>query len=530
MMAAASSFRWSLLFVLTLWRLQDEKAVWAFTVPTVVFFSLGTTTPSFSARKEPQKRFGRVHVPRRSPSTRLWMSAPDLNANDPWAILGLNPNDSDSLDKKAIKKAYRRLAIKYHPDVATNKDSTEQEKKRASDQFAKINAAYETLLGKRGDGNYASAGQSQRGSTASGWTPPHRRKPGDSGYSSAYSDSSSSNRGGTSWEDFMPKYDDDQYDAGGDSFGSIFADLLVGAAGTVGSRGGSGVIQDFVEFLERNVDGYSSVGSGRDADNDADLSFLLQTGTVDEIGEELDESDLVVQQLSTKMKDLDNEVISLQADLAASSRFSEKIALEEKIAECEARKGVVEKYLRRARKRLLALQTRYKQLIVGGANDNKAGGRSRSRDRGRSETVSTTSSTSSRQTGSSSGGNNEGEDSWKSQGFGSNGRGRGSGRRRAARSTSAANDTNQSPSSSASSPRWTTTNESPSSAPSSERVQSSSSSGSSTYSSSSSSSSSEYNVPPHRRSRSNQDQDDKERLRQLKVDDEFEKLKKELGL
>jgi hypothetical protein len=40
----------------------------------------------------------------------------------------------------------------------------------------------------------------------------------------------------------MPKYnkEDSGYDAGGDSFGSIFSNLITGAAGYVGSGGGGG--------------------------------------------------------------------------------------------------------------------------------------------------------------------------------------------------------------------------------------------------------------------------------------------------
>lgn len=337
----------------------------------------------------------------------------------------------------------------------------------------------------------------------------------------------------------MPKYDDAQYDAGGDSFGSIFADLLAGAAGTVAGASSSrgGVFQDFVEFLERNVDGYSGVGGASGgSEDDAELTFLLQTGSVDDIGEELDETELVVQQLSTKRNDLDNELIALQADLAGSSRFSEKIALEERVAECQARKGVVDKYLGRARKRLLSLQTRYKQLIVGGANDSKAGGRSRDRNTWDSSTSTPNASASTRSEAQSSSStrqttpvSDDTEDAWKSQGFGSNGRGRGSGRRRAPRSTDSGGS--QSTSSDDSPRRTTYETQSSSSFGRTQPDASSRPSSAPESKPDENSSSSDYNVPPHRRSGSNRAaQDDTERLRQLKVDDEFEKLKKELGL
>lgn len=50
-----------------------------------------------------------------------------------YSILGVSPDADD----KTIKKAYRKLAMKYHPDV--NKD------KEAEDKFKEINLAHETL-------------------------------------------------------------------------------------------------------------------------------------------------------------------------------------------------------------------------------------------------------------------------------------------------------------------------------------------------------------------------------------------------
>ena len=97
--------------------------------------------------------------------------------------------------------------------------------------------------------------------------------------------------------------------------------------------------------------------------------MLLQTGNVNEIGEEMDETELVVQQLSNKLKNVQDELYHVQADVAAASRYIEKIELQERLDELEARKKVVEGYIQKARKRLISLQTRYKELIVRGQND-----------------------------------------------------------------------------------------------------------------------------------------------------------------
>ncbi|MCQ2274659.1 MAG: DnaJ domain-containing protein [Bacteroidales bacterium] len=59
-------------------------------------------------------------------------------------MLGINPTASDD----EIKKAYRRLAMKYHPDKVEGMG--EEVKKQAEAQFRKINEAYETLKALRG--------------------------------------------------------------------------------------------------------------------------------------------------------------------------------------------------------------------------------------------------------------------------------------------------------------------------------------------------------------------------------------------
>jgi hypothetical protein len=373
------------------------------------------------------------------------------------------------------------------------------------------------------------------------------------------------------------KENDAQYDTGGDSFGQIFSDLFTGAAGAAMSGGvgamGGGIFNEFLEFLEG---GSGSGGFGGGGEDDADLRVLLQTGTLEQIAEEMDDTEMVVKQLEKKSRGLDDEIFAMDAEARMAAKFSEKIELEEKGASLKARKDVLNGYLNRARKRLLSLQTRYKDLIAyGGASDDYVGNsRGRSswndvKDEASTYAERPSSSSSSRGTSSYGSSSSYGEtsstsgaegadsgssdgDSWRNEGFGSSsGRSRrGSGRRRArSRSsrTSASsaggvdsNPPRPSPSPSPSPSYSTTPNASgrdtASRQPPPPRTTTTPSPSPSTSSSSAVSKSNySYDVPPHRRttgskSFASRQAEDQKRMQEIKVDEEFEKLKKELGL
>ena len=61
-----------------------------------------------------------------------------------YEILGIKPND----DVETIKKAYRDLAVKYHPDKVANLGPEFQ--KLAEEKFKSINDAYQTIRKERG--------------------------------------------------------------------------------------------------------------------------------------------------------------------------------------------------------------------------------------------------------------------------------------------------------------------------------------------------------------------------------------------
>jgi DnaJ like chaperone protein len=75
------------------------------------------------------------------------IKAPYNKQTDPvWAYktLEIEPSATD----EEVKKAYRRMAMKYHPDKVNNLG--EDMKKSATEKFRSINAAYENIKNIRG--------------------------------------------------------------------------------------------------------------------------------------------------------------------------------------------------------------------------------------------------------------------------------------------------------------------------------------------------------------------------------------------
>ena len=75
-----------------------------------------------------------------------------MKYKDYYAILGVERN----ADEETIKKAYRRLARKYHPDVSKEKD--------AEEKFKEVKEAYETLKDSEKRTAYDHLGQHRPGS------------------------------------------------------------------------------------------------------------------------------------------------------------------------------------------------------------------------------------------------------------------------------------------------------------------------------------------------------------------------------
>ncbi len=64
---------------------------------------------------------------------------------DPYSILGISRDASDD----EVKKAYRRLSRKYHPDANINNPDKDQ----AEEKFKQVQQAYEQIMKEREQGN-----------------------------------------------------------------------------------------------------------------------------------------------------------------------------------------------------------------------------------------------------------------------------------------------------------------------------------------------------------------------------------------
>ena len=87
--------------------------------------------------------------------------------NDPYSVLGVARNASE----EEIKKAYKALSRKYHPDANINNPNKDQ----AEEKFKQIQAAYQQIMKERTEGysgyggsGYGGSGYGRGGYTSSG--------------------------------------------------------------------------------------------------------------------------------------------------------------------------------------------------------------------------------------------------------------------------------------------------------------------------------------------------------------------------
>ncbi len=66
---------------------------------------------------------------------------PNANIDEAYKLLGVSPED----DLNTIKKAYRKLVRKYHPDIIKSQGKSEEYIKEATQKTQEINQAYEMI-------------------------------------------------------------------------------------------------------------------------------------------------------------------------------------------------------------------------------------------------------------------------------------------------------------------------------------------------------------------------------------------------
>lgn len=99
---------------------------------------------------------------------------------NPYEVLGVSQNASD----EEIKKAYRQLSRKYHPDANVNNPN----KEAAEERFKEVQQAYDQIMKERQQGTAGGPYGSAYGGYGSG-----------NGYGSSYGSNTSSEYGGSSY-------------------------------------------------------------------------------------------------------------------------------------------------------------------------------------------------------------------------------------------------------------------------------------------------------------------------------------------
>lgn len=142
--------------------------------------------------------------------------------SDPYQVLGVDRSASD----EEIKKAYRKLSRKYHPDANINNPN----KAQAEEKFKEVQQAYEQIMKEREQGSSGSTGY------------------GSSGYGGGYRSSQGRSNDGTG-------YDGDNQNTYGGTYENPFGGF--GGFGGFGSFGGSGFGFGGQPFYHANENAYS---------------------------------------------------------------------------------------------------------------------------------------------------------------------------------------------------------------------------------------------------------------------------------
>ena len=239
--------------------------------------------------------------------------APNEN---PYKILGVEYDATAG----QIKQAYRRLALRNHPDVATDKVGAEE-------RFAKIADAYALLSDTSQRAKYdrtSSAWRRAGGGASSSSSSSYR----SSGYSSGGSGAAAAAAAAAERYRRAREGDIPTPDELGDSFGALFGDL----ANNIGKAVAGG---DWLSMLDE-----MQLTEG------AELEALLRSSDATMLAEELESARFVQTSLKTRIGRLTSEVQAAVDDAASFARSGAKGSMERSL------EREMERDLRRRRERL----------------------------------------------------------------------------------------------------------------------------------------------------------------------------------
>ena len=279
------------------------------------------------------------------------LSAPRVRAgpqalatgDDPYSILGVQRDATSS----QIKQAYRRLALRNHPDVAQGIDNPEE-------KFARIAEAYSILSDPSARAKFdRSAGASPTSNYRSSRTTP---PPSRSAYTSSASAAAAAERR-RRWREENPSPDEL-----GDSFGALFGDI----ASAVSSAFAGG---DWLTLLDE-----MQLGDG------AELDTLLRTSDASTLQEELESARFVKRSLKARIGRLTSEVQAAMDDSATFSRDGLRGSMEKSLAR-EMQRDLQRRRDRLVRARRLLSQAENREKRISAWLQQVQNGRGRSHSR-----------------------------------------------------------------------------------------------------------------------------------------------------
>lgn len=137
---------------------------------------------------------------------------------DPYQVLGISPNATDD----EVKRAYKELSRKYHPDSYVNNPLADL----AEDKFKEVQAAYTQIMDARANGGSGYSQGYQGSSGQGGYNNGGYNSGGQGGYNNSGYNNGQYNR--QSYQNYGQGYGrnpNGYYGSGGCSTGNVCCDL-----------------------------------------------------------------------------------------------------------------------------------------------------------------------------------------------------------------------------------------------------------------------------------------------------------------